>query len=438
MVTETIDETAHGKADPARALPGAIVVFAGDAPTYRVLPLRNGELVLGRDRELPRDERLSRQHVAIERAGDRLRVRDLDSRNGTFVDGRRVTSEVLAPGPHVLRIGRTLLVVRDDVRRFVGRSIETEGDVVVGPLLADALQSVKDAARGSGNLLVIGESGTGKERAAALFHASSDKPSGPFVVVNCATIPQGVAERLLFGARRGAYSGAENAEGYVQAAERGVLFLDELGELELDVQAKFLRVLEAREVLPLGGTAPKKIDVRFCFATHRDLRAQVAAGKFRADLYHRIVHPEVVLPPLRERIEDVGWLIARELVNVDRLLSPHVRLVETCMLRPWPGNVRELLQQIRRAATAAKSAGETVVGDEHLDPRAGTRFEPPQESARAAAEGSSHSKQSLEEALARNEGNVAATARALGLHRTQLYRYLRRFGIGSNEPSSSE
>jgi DNA-binding NtrC family response regulator len=401
------------------------VVQSNDAPEWRVLPLRR-ELVLGRERELPNDDRLSRVHVSIEQSGGRIRVRDLGSRNGTFVDGRKVEDELLTEGPHVVRIGRTLIVVRPDLRRYLGKGVQLEGSVVVGPLLRDALDGVRSAARAGGSVLIRGESGTGKEQCAALFHQHAT-PSGPFVVVNCATIPQGVAERLLFGAKKGAYSGAENAEGYVQAAERGVLFLDEFGELDLDVQAKLLRVLEAREVLPLGGNSPKKIDVRFCFATHRDLRAHVAAGKFRADLYHRIVHPEVQLPPLRARPEEVPELVRRELAKIDPELVTHVKLVEACMTRHWPGNVRELLQHVRRAASNAISAKEKVVQLEHLDPRAGEAFD------LETNESTTHTRESLEAALTASKGNVSQTARSLGLHRTQLYRLLRRFGLGVKE-----
>jgi transcriptional regulator of acetoin/glycerol metabolism len=168
--------------------------------------------------------------------------------------------------------------------------------------------------------------------------------------------------------------------------------------------------------------------VRFCFATHRDLRAHVAAGKFRADLYHRIVHPEVRLPPLRERPEEVPELVRRELATIDPSLMAHVKFVEACMTRHWPGNVRELLQHVRRAASNAKSAKESVVHFEHLDPRAGEAFELERSGDQVA-----HTKESLEAALGAANGNVSQAARSLGLHRTQLYRLLRRFGLGTKE-----
>jgi transcriptional regulator with PAS, ATPase and Fis domain len=157
--------------------------------------------------------------------------------------------------------------------------------------------AIADAARDSRTLLVVGPTGAGKELAARHFHRAGPRPQGPFVAVNCATIPAGLAERVLFGAVRGAYSGADsNADGYVHAADGGVLFLDELGELELTVQAKLLRFLETREVYAVGATRPRTVDVRVCSATHRDLRAMAGRREFREDLYFRLGRPQVALP----------------------------------------------------------------------------------------------------------------------------------------------
>ena len=149
-------------------------------------------------------------------------------------------------------------------------------------------------------------------------HATAPESNAPFVAVNCAAIPEGLAERLLFGARKGAYSGATaDAEGYIQAANRGTLFLDEIAELDPLVQAKLLRVLETREVLPLGASRAKKVDIGICAASHRRLRDEVTAGRFREDLYFRIGRPEVQIPPLRERLDEIPWFVARELRRVD-------------------------------------------------------------------------------------------------------------------------
>jgi transcriptional regulator with PAS, ATPase and Fis domain len=187
-------------------------------------------------------------------------------------------------------------------------------------------------------------------------------------------VPQNLAEALLFGARRGAYSGATDAEGYVAAADGGTLFLDEVAELDLIVQAKLLRVLETREVLALGATRPKAVRFRLCSASHRDLRDEVTSGRMREDLYFRLGRPELTLPPLRRRPEEVAFLLETEARKVAPGLGVHVSLVEACLLRPWPGNIRELLVETRAAAQTALLRGAPRVEARHLSPLAGHAF----------------------------------------------------------------
>ncbi len=427
-VTDTVDDSGTVKGPRERAVPGVIVLFSGHTPMLRALPLKHAKLVVGREEGgLPDDERLSRRHAEIGWDGRRWTIRDLGSRNGTNVDGERVEGTVSLEQPKVIRVGRTLMVPREDVRTFVGEQVVTENDLVVGPTTRRVLLRIAQIASSNENLLITGETGSGKERAAQTFHDRGTAPKGPLITVNCATIPEGVAERLLFGAKKGAYSGAENAEGYAAAAHGGVLFLDEIGELELDVQAKLLRLLETKEVTPLGSTQSKKIDMRFCFATHRDLRAKVAAGKFREDLYHRIGQPNVRLPPLRERREEIPWLLARAIARVNTDLQLHATLVEACLTRTWSGNVRELLHHARAAAHAAVAANERIVSQAHLDPEAGVAVD--ERRSEPDSEVRAPTRDAIERALSDEAGNVAAAARSLGLHRTQLYRLLKRFGI---------
>jgi transcriptional regulator with PAS, ATPase and Fis domain len=272
---------------------------------------------------------------------------------------------------------------------------------------------------------VTGETGAGKELAAREFHARGAHPDGPFVAVNCATIPQGLAERLLFGAKKGVYSGADaDSEGYLQAAHGGTIFLDEIAELDLQVQAKLLRVLETREVLPLGASKPKTIDVRVVSATHGDLRKRVSDGKFREDLYFRIGKPVVALPSLRERGEDIPWLVAEALRASGR--SAHVSLIEAALLRAWPGNVRELLAEIAAAARASEDANAESVEAIHLDEDAGKAFgedddeDAPDDAPRAAGP----DRAAIERALRKERGNVSRAAAELGVHRTQLRRWI--------------
>jgi transcriptional regulator with PAS, ATPase and Fis domain len=323
-------------------------------------------------------------------------------------------------------VGRTVVIAVDDVRAFEGATVATTGGVV-GPTLRAAWSAVERAARGGRSLLVTGESGVGKELAARAFHRASGV-SGELVAVNCAAIPAGLAERLLFGTRKGAYSGADrDADGYLAAADGGTVFLDEVAELDLDVQAKLLRVLETGELLALGAARPRAVQLRVVAATLRDLRAAVAAGRFRDDLYYRIGRPEVRLPPLRERLEEIPWLVAEAIAS--RGLPAHPSLIEACLLRPWPGNVRELIAEAARAAHAAAEDDRPAVRAEELDEQAGRAHVAapapgdPAEPARPRSVGLPDDDAILA-ALKAEGGNVSRAARRLGVHRNQLRRYL--------------
>ncbi len=437
--TTTLSEVGRAR---ATTQPGIVVVFSGQEPVLHAIALGQ-EQVIGREMgdglRLP-DRGISRAHAAITPVPGGFVVRDLGSHNGTFVDGVRVAGSAHVAGSGVIRAGGTVALLVADVHPYLGmRSIARDATTVAGPALAQALEGIRRVAAHAQTLLVLGETGTGKELAAAAFHAHGPHASGPRIIVNCATIPAQVAERLLFGAVRGAYSGASHdAEGYIQAADGGSLFFDEIGELDLEVQAKLLRVLETREVLPLGATQARRVGVHFAFATHRDLRARVAEGLFRGDLFFRISQPEVRLPPLRERREEIPVLLTRTLARRDPQLRPHARLVERCLLAMWPGNVRELLGAARHGAENAVASGEREVRVEHFDPLAGLAPHaivptPPiaptiDDSAAKIAPGD-HEPETIKAALRAHGGSVTDTARALGMHRAHLYRLMRRHGI---------
>ena len=431
---ETCDDSRRMTGAESLPLAGIMVVLAAGRPAAHAVEVGSGGLELGRaslEGLLENDERISRRHVRITPRAGGWAVEDLGSRNGTFVDGRAlVAGQVSAGRPALIRIGRTLLWALDDVRSLLGHSAgpaNTEGPIV-GGILRRSFGEIALASRSSDTLLVLGESGAGKELAARAFHDARHGAgaSAPFIAVNCAAIPEGLAERLLFGARKGAYSGAaSDSEGYIQAAHQGTLFLDEIAELDPLVQAKLLRVLETREVLPLGASRPKKVEIGICAASHRRLRDEVAAGRFREDLYFRIGRPEVHIPPLRERLDEIPWFIARELRRISPELSASVAFVEACGLRPWPGNVRELLREVTRAAHRALEVESPVVEVEHLLDEAGAAMGPgPAGSATPRAGIARWSDEEIRGALADNAGNVRATARALDVHRNQLRRWL--------------
>jgi MoxR-like ATPase len=426
--------------------PGVVLLFSAGAPVTAGIELPRQGLEFGR--ELPRglfeqDDRVSRLHARLEKKDGGFWLEDLGSRNGTFVNGERVQGRVqLAPNA-LVRLGRSLLWLVDDVSPFVRPKLErdTGGEAFVGAHLSRAFGELALASKGGDPICLRGESGTGKELAARAFHAArfGEGSAHPFVAVNCAAIPEGLAERLLFGARRGAYSGANtDTEGYVQAADGGTLFLDEIADLDPLVQAKLLRVLETREVLQLGASKPRAVTIQVCVASHKSLREEVSRGRFREDLYFRVGRPEINIPPLRERLDEIPWLVQRELNALGTELTASVNLIESCALRRWPGNVRELLREVRRAARQAVEAQLTLVDAQHLADDAGQGFEAPPASMppRAALP----SDEQIESALAQNGGNVRGTARALGMHRNQLRRWLdkRAARTGESAPAESD
>jgi DNA-binding NtrC family response regulator len=444
-VDVSLGETPDG---PKPGRPGVVVIFSGARPRCTALALRGGALEIGRgevgDAVLD-DARLSRRHGRLSHAAGHWTIEDLGSRNGTWADGLPVTAAVTLAAPRVVRMGDTLLLPVADVTPFAGHQPAAGDGPVAGPTLLRAWQSIARLARVVEALHITGESGAGKELAARTFHDAGPRSTGPFVAVNCAAIPEGLAERLLFGARKGAYSGAaSDVDGYLQAAHGGTLFLDEVSELELTVQAKLLRVLETHQVMALGATRSQAVDLRIVSATHRDLRAQVAAGRMREDLYFRLGRPCVALPPLRSRGDEMPWLVERAVRRALPEAGVHVTLVEACLLREWPGNVRELFAEIQAAVQEAHGEGRTVIEGRHLPASAGRAFErasrtavaEPGEAAEKLPAGRtarvSRPPPPAEEiiaALQQERGNTSRTARALGLHRTQLRRLFERHGI---------
>lgn len=440
---ETRDDSDYARETRRRPRPGVVAILMAGEPASVAIEVGASGLEIGRGLPnglLEADDRVSRRHVSVRRARDGWQVADLESRNGTFVAGEPLGagSERAFPGDVLVRAGRSLLWAVDDIAPFQESALH-EGVPTGRPVLGGRSQRVWSeielASRSGSTLYVRGESGVGKELAARAFHEArfGRGTKAPFVAVNCAAIPHGLAERLLFGAQRGAYSGATtDSEGYIQAAHRGTLFLDEIAELDPLVQAKLLRVIELREVLPLGATRPRSVDIAVCVASHRSLREEVAAGRFREDLYFRLGRPEVQLLPLRERLDELPFLIARELGSIESTLSASVGFVEACALRRWPGNVRELLLEVRRAAHRALSERSTCVEAHHLAPEAGVsivRESELQTGSRLAARPPSD--EEIERALGENGGNVRGTARALGMHRNQLRRWLdKRAGAG--------
>jgi len=320
------------------------------------------------------------------------------------------------------------------LRAALRRGAGSPDIVTRSPLMREVLDLAARAARSRTTVLVSGESGTGKELVARTIHDHSDRVLGPFVAVNCKAFASGVLESELFGHERGAYTGAAAARaGVFERASGGTLFLDEIGEIDLDFQAKLLRTLQTREVLPVGGTKARAVDVRIVAATNRDLRAEVGAGRFREDLYFRLAVIPIRLPPLRDRPEDVLPLaqhfLGRFCGELGRELAGFDPAVEAWLIaHAWPGNVRELENLVERAAVLAR--GESIALDDLLLEPARVVSAVDDDDAlplqafldRAAA-------RRIRGALVQAQGRRNDAARELGVERTTLYRLIKKFGL---------
>jgi transcriptional regulator with GAF, ATPase, and Fis domain len=306
---------------------------------------------------------------------------------------------------------------------------EVAGDGATGRTLERSapwkavVQSAKQVASTDTTVLLVGETGTGKEVIARLIYIESVRKKGPFVAVNCAAVPDSLLESELFGFERGAFTGAhQNKRGYIDLARGGVLFLDELSEMSVGAQAKLLRVMETREFQPLGSSRPQKADIRVIAATNKDLREELRAGRFRADLYYRLGIFEISLPPLRSRKDDILPLAYQFLADVSSKTLPRAIGIsrsaeDALLLYHWPGNVRELRNVIERASILCDRR---LIDVEHLVFQTA-----PSES--GVSEISVVERRMIESALRECRGNKARAARMLGLSRTQLYVRLRRY-----------
>lgn len=283
-------------------------------------------------------------------------------------------------------------------------------------------------------VLIRGETGTGKELVARALHRWSSKPEGPFIAVNCGAIPENLLESELFGYRRGAFTGAvSDHKGAILSAEDGTLFLDEIGELPPRLQVKLLRYLQEGEIRPIGSESTVKVNVRVVAATHRDLREEMEADRFREDFYYRLAGYEIAIPPLRERRKDIPLLIeffrkkAVEQLQRPGLKGPSVESLEVLMAAPWPGNVRQLEHLVSRAMIDFGGLSKIEELRRLLEP--GIDGHAPQQ---APAIGDDLSLRELERlhiqaVLHRCQGNHSQAARILGIERKSLYRKLKRF-----------
>lgn len=303
--------------------------------------------------------------------------------------------------------------------------------------VARSVERIKDS---DSTVLITGESGTGKELVARAVHRLSRRAAAPFVPFNCTAAPAELIESLLFGHRKGAFTGAQSDhEGLIRAAEGGTLFLDEIGDLPLALQPKLLRFLQEGEVHTLGERAPRKVNVRVVAATHKDLERDVRSNLFREDLYYRVAALAVHVPPLRERPEDTSALISHFLTHYARRNDHPVAgitgdAIHALQNYPWPGNVRELAAEIERLVLYADEGA--LITCEHISPKisplsqATTRHAGDEQPAHLEYMLENFERRVITETLKRHDGNVARTSEALGLgSRQTLYKKLKRLTI---------
>lgn len=316
-----------------------------------------------------------------------------------------------------------------DLRRMLDAESAYRGMIGTSDAMREAFRQIEQVAQVNSTVLIHGETGTGKELAARAIHDASARASGPFVAVNCAALDQALAGSQLFGHAKGAFTGAtSDRPGFFETAEGGTLFLDEIGDIPLEVQRQLLRVLEQEEVTRVGETKTRPVDVRILAATHRDLRAEVDAGRFREDVLYRIRIARVELPPLRQRRGDIPLLVRALLQDARARLGKEVDGIHPEAMRQlisydWPGNVRELRNAIEYALIRARHA---VLLTEDLPPEIAAAGDAPSS---PAPEWPTDEEGRIRAALAYTDGNRTAAAQLLGMSRATLYRRLDTYSI---------
>jgi DNA-binding NtrC family response regulator len=380
------------------------------------------------------DGTMSGEHARLVPAGNDIALEDLGSRNGTRLHGQLTKRATLHDGDWFV-VGRSAFLVRNVEATIPAEPFRCEPAANLTtfvPALARTFQTAADLAPSRVPILLAGETGAGKEVVAQEIHALSRRP-GKFVAVNCAALPETLVESELFGYRRGAFSDArEDRAGLIRGADQGTLLLDEIGDLPLGSQAKLLRVLQDGQVMALGAAAPVQVDLRVLAATQQSIDQLVRAGRFRADLLGRLGGFTITVPPLRDRIEDLGLLVAAILQRHAGPQAAEYRITaDACcalLQRRWPLNVRELDRVLQAALELGRAKKE--IGVEHLGTE--PRLSEPGELAPAELEAQ------LRRLLKLRAGNISAVAREMGKARMQVHRWMAQFGIRVEEYRGAE
>jgi DNA-binding NtrC family response regulator len=419
------------------------------------------------------DGTVSRKHCRIVQADDTYVAEDLDSTNGTYINGVRIKRAYLEPGS-VLAVGNTRIEFNPVDQEVSVEPSESDrfGEIVGESVQMREIFDILDKISTTDATVVIeGETGTGKEVVAQTLHDKSSRSDEPFIVFDCGAVPESLVESELFGHEKGSFTGAVmSRKGLFEMAEGGTIFLDELGELSKELQPKLLRVIEQREIRRVGSNQAIPIDVRIVAATNRNLEEEVEAGRFREDLFYRLSVVRLVLPPLRDRREDISLLVPHFLQSRDfnedpdgnlKLESVSDRALQALQDYDWPGNVRELVNTIERACSFSTSTqlqlddlpahisgqGESSVtapppghvGDERLRwtnvPRKSTLREQPFKEAKQEWI-SVFERDYITELLIRHDGNISQAAREADIDRKYFRTLMKKHDIEADEVSS--
>ena len=458
---------------------GLVLLYAPSytqfSPAYL---LHERDLVIGRDPAsgicIP-EAAVSRQHARIHYRDGQWVLTDLGGRNGTLVDGEFV-SEVVLEHLHEIRVGDAIFkFVQAGAESYARYRIDgiilgaspaetaahraTRGRIVGGYQIDRLANALERVAKTEISVVLLGESGTGKEVFAQQLHDWSGR-TGAFQAVNCAAIPATLLESELFGYKRGAFSGADRDKtGLVRSADGGTLFLDEIGDMPPDAQAKLLRVLQSKEIVPVGAHTPERVDVRVVCATHRDLTKLQAEGRFRGDLFARLNEYSLRLPPLRERKEDI-FVLSRALLerhgraalgltfpfmtgllhydfpfNVRELEATVKRGIALCDgaaldAQHLPDEIKELMKSYAQRGKKPQSGAISI-----LPPPPAMPTYPPQYAGQSQPPPRTGvpSEEELRALLTQHKGNVAAVGREFGKERMQIHRWMKRYGINVDE-----
>jgi DNA-binding NtrC family response regulator len=394
------------------------------------------------DLTLVEDRTASRHHFEIQYTERGYLVIDLNSTNGTWLDGRRIERAYLSQGSQI-RAGQSTLSfspIDEELTVEPDKDGELCGMIGQSARMRQIFGLIRKIAPMDVSVIIQGETGTGKELVAHAIHELSSRKSGPLVVLDCGAIPPNLIESELFGHEKGAFTGATATRpGAFERANNGTIFLDELGELRIDLQPKLLRVLENREVRRVGANETEEVNVRVIAATNRDLAKEIEAGHFREDLFFRLSVITIQVPPLRQRKEDIPFIIKKELADPD-IVARHGRkhispaAMSVLMAYSWPGNIRELMNVISHVLTFSESGDIDV---QHLPARVqGQQVEQPLPfnehlSFKDAKEQllENFEREYLMQVLKRCDGNISRAARESGLHRKSIERLVKKYSL---------